>query len=118
MTSESVATASTCIRRKTRLDHYGVSVAAIMMLSKARPLAVSAFLQVAVGSTRIMSSISIRGRVLGKESSVSPASGLNAFIPAFCDEHLVTNLQRNGECFVGARPKTVSGYRPWPAINY
>jgi len=64
------------IKRKSKLDHYGVSVSSIVLLAQVRPDAVAIFLHAALGSTAIMSNTRVRGKVFGKESSVTLASGL------------------------------------------
>jgi len=64
------------IKGKAKLDHYGISVDAIKIAAIAQPSLVASFLSLAVASTAIMSSIVVKGRVFGKESSTTPAASL------------------------------------------
>ena len=69
------------IRRKTRVDHYGVSVACILLLSIAKPDCLCNFLQLFMGSTAMMSSIEVRGMAYGKESSTTPVNKVRTILP-------------------------------------
>ena len=107
------------IKRKSRTDHYGVSVFAFMIIAQASPGLVEDFLQKAIASTSIMSSIVLRGRVYGKESSIAPASSMRAILPQpavmqvldvllpMAVSGLISEvLPPQRDCFIGALPKT------------
>jgi hypothetical protein len=107
------------IKRKSRLDHYGVSVASIVLLTQVRPDAVTEVIRIAIGSTGAMSKMIVKGRVLGKVSSVSAATDIRSILPLpatmqlmdvllpqFFDSQLVRHLPSIPGCFTGARPRT------------
>ena len=103
------------IRRRSRLDHYGVSVAAFQIIADARPGLIASSLQTAIASTPIMSSIVVRGRVYGKESCNTAANSMRAILPQpavmqvldvllpmTIAKFLVGVLPPSSDCFVGA----------------
>ena len=107
------------IKGKAKLDHYGISVDAIKIAAIAQPSLVASFLSLVVASTAIMSSIVVKGRVFGKESSTTPATSLRSIlplpavmqildvlIPSTLENHVRTLLPCVPECFVGAIPGT------------
>ena len=63
---EDIQEAITRVKRKSKLDHYGISIGAISMLCAARPRAVASFFETLLASTSFMSNVIIRGRVHGK----------------------------------------------------
>ena len=67
--------------RKSKFDHYGISVSSIVLLATVLPAAVAVFFPCSLASTAALSNMTIHGRVFGKESSVSLASGLRAILP-------------------------------------
>ena len=82
--------------KRNGLDHYGVSVDAIRLLCLARPSIAVAFFKDLLGSTPLMSSIVIKGRVFGKEASTTMPSQTRAILPLpsvsqVCD-CILTNL--------------------------
>ena len=107
------------IKHKARLDHYGVSVAAIQMLLLALPRVTTTFFNLAAASTPIMSSIVVKGHAYGKESATSLATNIRAILPLpsvmqILDVVLPSSLEPYvnmllppvPDCFIGARPKT------------
>jgi len=107
------------IKCKARVDHYGISIAAVKMVAIAQPGLVVDFLSLAAASTAIMSSIVVKGRVFGKESCTAPATSLRSIlplpavmqildvlIPSCLERHVRELLPSVPECFVGAVPGT------------
>jgi hypothetical protein len=81
VTPEALMLALDRIKGKARLDHYGISVDAVKVLAIAQPSLAASFLSLVVASTSIMSSIVVKGRVFGKESSRAPATSLRSILP-------------------------------------
>ena len=71
------------IRRKSKLDAYGVSISAIELLASVKPELVANFLTTVVASTPMMSTIAVNGRVYGKESSTTAATSLRSLCQRF-----------------------------------
>ena len=107
------------IKNAGKIDHYGVSVAAISLLAFACPALVCGFLEAIISSSARMSEITVKGCVFGKESSVTPASSiraimplpavlqvLDALLPASFENLMNQALPTVPECFIGARPGT------------
>ena len=107
------------VKRKSKVDHYGVSVAAVQIIATALPLATAQFFATTIASTEAMSAIVFKGRVFGKESSITPATSLRSILPLpavmqVLDVLLPTSLEAQlgkllsqvPECFIGARPRT------------
>jgi hypothetical protein len=78
---ESLHDAFMVVRQKRRLDKYGVSVGALLLILRACPAILIEFLRSFIASASMVSSIEVVGRVLGKESSVSPVNKLRAILP-------------------------------------
>ena len=119
MTAEHLQAAFARIKHKAKLDHYGIAVAAIVLLAFAAPGVVLRFFTLAATSTPIMTSAVIKGGVYGKESNVCLAKDTRAILPlpSFMQvldvclplslgSQLDTLLPNVPGCFVGARPKT------------
>ena len=107
------------IRRWSKTDHYGVSVASIMLLAYVKPTLVCEFLSKLIASSRLMSHIIVKGHLFGKESSVTTAASTRAILPLpsvmqvldvllldSFDDLLSTLLPEAPGCFIGARPRT------------
>ena len=119
VTPDSLMIALDRIKGKAKLDHYGISVGAVKIAAIAQPSIVASFLSLVVASTAIMSSIVVKGRVFGKESSTTPATSLRSIlplpavmqildvlIPSTLESHVRTLLPCVPECFIGAVPGT------------
>jgi hypothetical protein len=85
------------------------------MVAIAQPRLVANFLPLMVSSTAMMSSVVVKGRVFGKESSKAPATSIRAIlplpavmqildvlIPSALEVHVRRLLPSVPECFVGA----------------
>ena len=107
------------IRRKPKLDHYGISVSSLQIVAHACPTLLLKFLELASGSTPILSSVVVRGRVFGKDSSITAAHSMRAILPqpalmqvldALIPLHVSHIIERampaQMSCFIGALPKT------------
>jgi len=107
------------IRKKRRLDGYGVSVASFLLLWRACPNVVHNFLTLFITSTTMVSAMEVPGRVLGKEGPVSVVGKLrvilplpallqvvDAILPALLESYLTSLLPRVPECLVAGRPFT------------
>ena len=116
---ESLDAAFQRIRQKRRLDIYGTSVGALLLLWRACPLIFRCFIASFIASASMVSSLEVHGRVLGKESSVSPVSKLrailplpallqvaDALLPILLERHLTTVLPSAPGCLVAGRPFT------------
>ncbi|CAK0910579.1 unnamed protein product [Prorocentrum cordatum] len=90
ISEEQLRKALSKIRRKCKLDHYGVSVAAILMVFRVRPEAVTRLLSTSLGSAPAMAQLEVMDSVL-----------LLA-----CQGWVDAALPEVPECFVGARPRT------------
>lgn len=107
------------IKRKGRIGHYGISVASIFLLYLATPeLFIDAIMAIMTSSPEL-STFEVQGRVLGKESSVTPVTQtrtilplpaclqiIDALIPIVLESFLEQHLPPSLEAFVGARQKT------------
>ena len=107
------------LRKRTQVDHYGVSVDIILFFCVAHPIIAVDFFSKLLSSTRMFASIVIEGRLFGKESSVSSAAQLRAILPlpaimqvvdVLLPELLASTVDQACPpipgCFVGARPGT------------
>ena len=81
ITCAELGSAFRAIRRKKKMDDYGVSVGVLLFLWQAAPGIFVEFLRRFMSSTALMSSIDVAGRAFGKESSVSPVSKLRTILP-------------------------------------
>ena len=102
-----------------KLDHYGISVHVIKIFCRACPALAVKFFAEAMASTRIMSSLLVRGQLFGKEGATAPANPLRAILPLpacmqvidlllsrLLTRHIDAACPRVNGCFVGARPYT------------
>ena len=107
------------IRRKKKLDHYGISIAALVLLWRAQPSVLRDFLFAFMASTQMVSNMEVHGRVLGKEGSTSGVGKLrvilplpavmqivDAALPFLFEDYLSSLLPIVPECLVAARPFT------------
>jgi len=114
-----VDAAFSIIRKKRKLDGYGISVASLLLLWKACPVVVRNFLAMFITSTTMVSAMEVPGRVLGKEGPVSSVGKLrvilplpalmqvvDAILPALIEGYLTSLLPRVPECLVAGRPFT------------
>ena len=119
ISEEQLSKALSKIRRKGKLDHYGVSVAAMLMVFRARPEAVTRLLSTSLGSAPAMAQLEVKGLVLGKVSAIAKVEETRAVLPLpavmqvmdsvlllACQGWVDAALPEVPECFVGARPRT------------
>ena len=119
ITWDMLFTACTKPAKRSKLDHYGVSVEVIRLLCTACPDTAAHFFESLLGSTPLMASISIQGRLYGKESCTTPPSQIRAILPlpavlqvcdcilsSLLDPIIDTACPHVPGTFVGARPRT------------
>ena len=119
MSVQQVEQAFTQIKRRKRIDHYGVSVAFLAMLFSACPYLFVAALGCAMASAPQMAGLVIAGSVFGKEACATTANKtrtilplpavlqvVDALLPILLRDFLATQLPATPETFVGAQPKT------------
>ena len=107
------------IRRKKKLDHYGISIAALVLLWRAQPSVLHDFLVAFMASTQMVSNMEVHGRVLGKEGPTSGVGKLrvilplpavlqivDAALPFLFEDYMSSLLPIVPECLVAARPFT------------
>jgi len=118
-TAEDLESAFARIKHKSKIDHYGISVAAIQLLFSEVPHLVADFFTFAAASTPTMACAVVKGGAYGKESGVCAAKDtrsilplpsfmqvIDVVLPLSLESKISEVLPNLPECFVGARPKT------------
>jgi hypothetical protein len=117
--SGEVADACSKIRNRGKTDHYGVTVEAVRIMARTFPSCVTRFFETFLSSSTAMAEMRLRGRVEGKEASVSPPAKLRAITPlpailqvadVIVADRIHSFISRTlvapKGCWVGALPKT------------
>lgn len=117
--SEGMLAAFRAIRRKRKLDNYGVSVGVLLLLWLAVPSLFMNFIVALITSVTMMSSIEVKGCVFGKESRIASVNKVrailplpallqvvDALLPILFEQHLASLLPTPPGCLVGGRPFT------------
>jgi hypothetical protein len=78
---EDVSHARDCIKKPSKLDHYGICPLSICMLAFVQPDVICSFLNTVVSSRELISTVTIQGRLFAKSTGAVLASKTRAILP-------------------------------------